>query len=246
MTRLTIATYNVGDKFGGKPTAIAAAIAKTGADIVGIQEGTGRKGQGKPSDLAAAIVKALPDYTLVTPTTDWNENYWLHRNTVTVEQLPDAILRVAGFTGKHCSRAIFTHKASGAKIVGGNTHLEHQKGDNFQKAREEQADIAYESCKTAMTVNNADDLFFLGDLNSTVELKAFTANNFHSAENNAVKRVNADAATFQGKASMLVKGPPIDYISVHGSETVHRYEVVVDQTKASDHIPVVADITFNK
>ena len=96
--------------------------------ILGVQEAVGIS-NGKPSVFAGVLAAELYGWTMIAPTTQFNENYLIIRDSEfrLVRQLPDIIVRAKvgkrNVPGRHVTIAIVEHNASGRELLVANTHL---------------------------------------------------------------------------------------------------------------------------
>lgn len=245
VARTRYMTYNIADKLNGSPIDVAAYILAGSPHIVGIQEGSGRLAPGVPSVRTAAICQNLgPTWRVLVPTTALNENYFLY-DTARVslhEQLPDLILATPGAVGKHCSRAIFKDNATGDLLPVSNVHLEHQRGVKWDAVREAQAAKAV-----------ADDIggVILGDLNTPLTLKALTDKGYSNVRDGVAKVQGGQYATHSGTSLTPSLDATHNYDHIY-AKAVHvngvRVVTILEggkyrAPKASDHQPVVADLS---
>ncbi len=111
-----------------------AALVKTGTpSVFGMNELVG-PGKNSMTNTGSAFAKKVnaalgAAYTMVVPTTAFNENYLFYEKKTTqlVEKLPDKILAATiggkAVPGRHLTLAVFKDVTSGQKFVFGNTHL---------------------------------------------------------------------------------------------------------------------------
>lgn len=252
---IPVMTYNPSDKMGNtasRAELVAEYVAKGDPNIVAFQELSGRVGTA-PSAWATLVAKALgPNWRLLTPTTDWNENYIGYRvDRLTLKsQRPDHIIRVAGAEGKHCSIAVFTDKASGRDFVLGDTHL-----DPYTSVsnRAKQALSANAATKAVAVAYGEVPYILAGDFNYESLFDEMTALNRLDVGSKAKIKTDWQFSTFIGKTPTLDVGPHLDYITVDADATVEEARIIqiLDATGkayrmplAGDHVPKFAKIRY--
>lgn len=182
----------------GRVEAAAKMIAGQHLDIIGLNELIGRRGEGEASTFAlsvhAAVEKATGlSWTLMVPTTDLNENYALI-NDATLEvrsQWGDYIIRTAGLSGRHVTRALVRHKQTGRKFAFGVTHLINDNRPGAQK----------QSVSAGKAVQDIGDkhnvpVIIVGDQNTSDDLTGYAALGLVNTRKKAKATTNTNYATF--------------------------------------------------
>lgn len=259
VSRQLAVTYNVGDKFGPYPPrvkGIAANLQATDCHVAGLQECSGITGTRTASAFSKAIraeLDKLGEWRAVIPTTAFNENYFFYRpeHVRLVKRLPDLIIRVTGFEGKHASMSIFEDLVSKETTLYVNTHLEHQHGAKFDGGRQLQGQVIATRVREVQKTQKAAHVIILGDMNQGPSITAFLDLGLSSVRPRAKATTHADIASFQGSSTTPKAGVPIDHIYADKTATVDGYTVIVDtingrfhSPKASDHLPILAQITY--
>ncbi len=241
-------------------------------DVLGINEGVGRRGKGVASKHAIAIRDAVihatgMKWTLIVPTTDLNENYILIKDaTVSLaSQWADTIIRVNGVPGRHVTRAVLRHKATKRKFVFGVTHLVNDNRPGTQK----QAPVVAASL-LRMAKSHDCPIVLVGDMNNSDDLTALTKAGIVDTRSRAKAKTNDNFATFTTYAATkpstrtkttTVKGETklgwrIDQCRVRGGEssdvTVTGQTLILgapggtfDQPRPSDHGVLVTALRFS-
>lgn len=207
-------------------------------DVVGFQELVGRASPGRPSSWASQVLSDLgPAFRLVTPTTARNENYiaYPHDRLVLVQQHDDVIL-TSSAGGRHLTSATFRDRSSGRLLWIGNTHL--VSGKNNGTSRRQQAD-------QIAAVLAAVDLPYivLGDMNRSDILPQI-----------GTRSTSRMGATYTRYADTTRSSDPhheFDHIYARQGVTFADYDLLgvngskfTTPIRPSDHVPVVATLTF--
>jgi len=258
-TPLTVMTFNLPgpDKLPSaddRVRAAAALISSAHPDVIGLQELVGRKSSGQPSDFATSVEAAVgKGWTLVTPTTDLNENYALidDARLELVDQYPDKILpSKAG--GRHCTRMVLRAHANGLVFAFGVTHL--VTGPNVAKEQAKQGKTAMGAMNEVSKKHGKCPIVMVGDMNRSLDLPAMIASGLVNARKVAKDSTGQQFATFATYAGSKPSTNPdniIDHVYVPKGWTVTGYTVLDDSRaggrfhtpRPSDHLPVVVSAT---
>lgn len=213
-------------------------LADAGVDVIGFQELVGRAGPGKPSAWASQVLAALgPAYRLVTPTTALNENYiaYLHNAWSLVQQHDDVIL-TSSAGGRHLTSATFRDRSSGRLLWIGNTHLVAGKNNGTSRSRQ--------AAQIADVLDGLDlPYIVLGDMNRSDLLPQLGA-----------RSTSRKGATYTRYADATRSSDPdheFDHIYARQGVTFADYALLgvngstfTTPMRPSDHVPVVATLTF--
>lgn len=253
-----LATFNMPDSASGKMPGdegqriaqMHAILADRNLDAIAIQEAVGREGKDDPSDFAAEIAERFGKaWTLVVPTTNYNENYWLVNSaTAEFEQHADAKIygTVGGKTlgGRHVSLITLNSKGGLGEIDLGNTHLIN---DNLPGA-EVQAGLSASSL-SKVGDEAARPRALLGDFNTPGPLSALSAAGLRNTRLVAAATTNRDVSTYQGKTRSTPASDGrwiIDGVWASNHFGVTGYTVETDLVsgkfrtpRTSDHLPVI-------
>lgn len=227
-----------------------AALVKTyKPNVIGFQELVGRVGSGKASPFANKMNIALGSaYTMIVPTTNWNENYTFFEKATTkhVKQYPDKIIRVAGAEGKHLSVNVFEDIPTGKKYVHGNTHLSN--GSTMGVQRGKQAEIIMAELTRISKLHSNCAIFVGGDMNRSDDLAAFTKNGLVNMRKKAKLSNAGDYGTFTTYSRKTMPKNPdniIDHGYVSKAGVVDNYTVLLGYQgtsfpplRPSDHVPI--------
>lgn len=209
--------------------------------MIGFQELVGRAGPGRPSSWATQVLADLGhEWRIVTPTAPLNENYiaYRHDRLVLVEQHDDVIL-TSPAGGRHLSSATFRDRSSDRLLWVGNTHLVH--GKNNGRSRSQQAD------QIAKVLAGVDVPYIvLGDMNRSDLLPQLG----HRSKN----RMGATYTRYADQERSSDPDHEFDHIYTGGPGfTFTDYDLLgvagkkfTTPVRPSDHVPVVATITFKE
>ena len=272
-TTIRVLTYNLPDEgtprdpklpnAKGRIPAAAALIKSGKPDVFGINElvGSGKEGfKQAPSAHAKAVSKALGStYTMLTPTTAWNENYqFFNKNTYELVQQHEDVKLYApsGGGGRHLSICVLRNKKTGFEFVYGLTHLVSNinltdaQGD---KIRQEQGALVDAALNKVSKEHGGIPIVVTGDMNTHDDIKAFT-DTLENTRKTADEKTNETYSTYANiKDDTPNKTPEwiIDHIWVSKAFHVNGYTVLLGldsnktfpKVRPSDHVPVVVSIT---
>ncbi|MDR7087524.1 murein DD-endopeptidase MepM/ murein hydrolase activator NlpD [Aeromicrobium panaciterrae] len=242
-----------------------AALVKTGApSVFGMNELIG-PGKNSTTNTGSAFAKKIDsalgsDYSMVVPTTAFNENYLFFEKKTTrlVEKLPDKILaaRVGGkaVPGRHLTLAVFEDIASGTKFVFGNTHLVN--GKQWGAGRSAQAAIAMTELERVAALHDNCPILVGGDMNRSDDLRAFI--NAGLVNMRKVAKTKSDSTKFSTHTNIRKDSArkSAEWIIDHGycskGMVVNAYDVALgyDATgtfppvRPSDHVPILFSVTL--
>jgi hypothetical protein len=240
-----------------------AALVKTGTPTVfGMNELIG-PGENSMTNTGSAFAKKInaalgSAYTMVVPTTAFNENYLFFEKKTTrlVEKLPDKILaaKVDGkaVPGRHLTLAVFEDIPSGQKFVFGNTHL--VDGKAWGAGRAAQAAIAMTELKRVAALHGDCPILVGGDMNRSDDLPAFTKGGLVNMRKVAKASTASDSATFTNiKKDTASKNPEwiIDQGYCSKRMIVNGYTVPLGYDESgtfpplrpSDHVPILFSVS---
>lgn len=191
---------------------------------------------------ADLLLKELgSEWSMVKPTTAYNENYLFYRPKVAklVKQHADTIL-TSNAGGRHATRAEFT--IGGEQLTFISTHLVH--GSLRGSAREQQAK-QLNNISTSRTI-------ILGDLNQKAVPKGLAAR-FSTARTVAKASTNAGWGTYAkytAKKPSKTAGSFLDHVLVPKDFRVNGYTLVgitndlFTKPRASDHLLVIVSLSL--
>ncbi len=242
-----------------------AALVKTGSpSVFGMNEliGPGKDSMTNTgSTFARKIDTALgAAYTMVVPTTAFNENYLFFEKKTTrlVEKVPDKILaaKVGGKTvpGRHLTLAVFEDIASGTEFVFGNTHL--VDGRQWGAGRAAQAAIAMTELKRMSALHGNCPILVGGDMNRSDDLSAFIKGGLVNMRKAAKKKSSSSKSATYTNIRKDKASSNAEWIIDHGycskRMVVNAYAVELgyDATgtfppvRPSDHVPIQFSVTL--
>ena len=240
-----------------------AALVKSGAPTVfGMNEliGTGNNSMtATASSFARKIDAALgAAYTMIVPTTAFNENYLFFekKSTRLVKKLPDKVLAASvggkAVPGRHLTLAVFEDIATGMRFVFGNTHLVN--GKQWDAGRSAQAKMAMAELQRVSALHNDCPILVGGDMNRAEDLRPFIDGGLVNMRKVSKTSHNGQSATFANITKDTASNNP-EWIIDHGycskRMTVNAYEVPLgyDLTdtfpplRPSDHVPILFSVS---
>lgn len=167
-----------------------------------------------------------------------------HTYTFWLSETPD---RVSLGWGAHynriCTYGIFTHKATGKKVLIMNTHFDHES----ELARKKSADLIIQQMELANPKKLPSVL--MGDFNATPEAApiATIKNKLQDAYEISQKKPYGPVGTFTGFDTNKTIDDRIDYVFVKGLQVksiVHIDDRRPDNHFVSDHLPVLVELDF--
>lgn len=227
-------------------------------DVVFLNELESRLGPGKPSKTAASLLAKVGSkgWELVVPESDWNENYMLLRRKTMANAAQAIDVAIYGklngetLPGRHVTRVVGRHLPTGRLVGLACTQLVN---DNREGAAV-QATLAAAAAKELSTSNKGCPRILGGDLNMSDDPAGFVADGLINTRTHAKTTSVPDSATYtnysKDRPSMNANWR-IDHIWCTPG-TVNHYGHLTDtynggvfrQPRPSDHVPVIANITF--
>jgi endonuclease/exonuclease/phosphatase family metal-dependent hydrolase len=248
------------DKMANPTARIARAahiVAAAKPHLIGWNELVGTPKPGFASAFASSVDKALgARWLLVRPTKPLNENYISYDGTVLqlVEQYDDTILPSKS-GGRHLTRAVFKHKATGKVFAVGQTHLVSAAGSQGERDRQTQAKAALASMKAVSAKHGQCPFIIQGDPNTPAVLTALANAGMKNTRQFADVSGNRNATTYTNKAKTKPSTDVawiIDQQYVTAGMYVVGYTVHQDldakgnfiQPRPSDHQPIISSVRF--
>jgi endonuclease/exonuclease/phosphatase family metal-dependent hydrolase len=186
--------------------------------------------------------KTLGEYSAIFfDTTIFSAEY---THTFWLSETPDQVSRGWGANyNRICTYGIFTHKATGKKVLIMNTHFDHES----ELAREKSADLIIQQME--LQTLQKYPAVLMGDLNATPETRpiAIIKNKLKDAYVISQEKHDGPVGTFTGFDANKIIDDRIDYVFVKGLKVksiVHIDDRRPDHHFVSDHLPVFVELDF--